>query len=328
MKAIMLGLLAAGLAQVGVSHAQRSVSAAPSLYPSKPIRFIVPFPPGGGTDTVGRMLAQRLTERLGQQVIVDNRGGANAIIGTEIAAKAPPDGYTLLFSLQANLAVNPSLYRALPYDPERDFSPVIQINTIALMLAAHPGLPAKNISELVRLAKSKPGQITYASSGIGGSSHLAMELLRKAARIELVHVPFKGGGPALTALLGGQVNLYSGPVLVSQPHVKAGRLKALGVTTPKRLASFPDVPAISETIPGYESIVWQGIVVPKRTPTAIVNRLNTEVNKILREPAIRDKFAASGADVVGGTQAAFAVFIKEETAKYAKLIKDAGIRAE
>jgi tripartite-type tricarboxylate transporter receptor subunit TctC len=316
------------LAQVGVSHAQRSVSAAPSLYPSKPIRFIVPFPPGGGTDTVGRMLAQRLTERLGQQVIVDNRGGANAIIGTEIAAKAPPDGYTLLFSLQANLAVNPSLYRALPYDPERDFSPVIQINTIALMLAAHPGLPAKNISELVRLAKSKPGQITYASSGIGGSSHLAMELLRKAARIELVHVPFKGGGPALTALLGGQVNLYSGPVLVSQPHVKAGRLKALGVTTPKRLASFPDVPAISETIPGYESIVWQGIVVPKRTPTAIVNRLNTEVNKILREPAIRDKFAASGADVVGGTQAAFAVFIKEETAKYAKLIKDAGIRAE
>jgi tripartite-type tricarboxylate transporter receptor subunit TctC len=328
MRALVLGLLAAGLAQVGVSHAQRSVSAAPSLYPSKPIRFIVPFPPGGGTDTVGRMLAQRLTERLGQQVIVDNRGGANAIIGTEIAAKAPPDGYTLLFSLQANLAVNPSLYRALPYDPERDFSPVIQINTIALMLAAHPGLPAKNISELVRLAKSKPGQITYASSGIGGSSHLAMELLRKAARIELVHVPFKGGGPALTALLGGQVNLYSGPVLVSQPHVKAGRLKALGVTTPKRLASFPDVPAISETIPGYESIVWQGIVVPKRTPTAIVNRLNTEVNKILREPAIRDKFAASGADVVGGTQAAFAVFIKEETAKYAKLIKDAGIRAE
>jgi tripartite-type tricarboxylate transporter receptor subunit TctC len=328
MRAIVLGLLAAGLAQVGVSHAQRSVSAAASLYPSKPIRFIVPFPPGGGTDTVGRMLAQRLTERLGQQVIVDNRGGANAIIGTEIAAKAPPDGYTLLFSLQANLAVNPSLYRALPYDPERDFSPVIQINTIALMLAAHPGLPAKNISELVRLAKSKPGQITYASSGIGGSSHLAMELLRKAARIELVHVPFKGGGPALTALLGGQVNLYSGPVLVSQPHVKAGRLKALGVTTPKRLASFPDVPAISETIPGYESVVWQGIVVPKRTPTAIVNRLNTEVNKILREPAIRDKLAASGADVVGGTQAAFAAFIKEETAKYAKLIKDAGIRAE
>ncbi len=328
MRAIVLGLLAAGLAQVGVSHAQRTVSVAASSYPSKPIRFIVPFPPGGGTDTVGRMLAQRLTERLGQQVIVDNRGGANAIIGTEIAAKAPPDGYTLLFTLQANLAVNPSLYRALPYDPERDFSPVIQINTIALMLAAHPGLPAKNISELVRLAKSKPGQITYASSGIGGSSHLAMELLRKAARIELVHVPFKGGGPALTALLGGQVNLYSGPVLVSQPHVKAGRLKALGVTTPKRLASFPDVPAISETIPGYESTAWQGIVVPKGTPAAIVNRLNTEVNKILREPAIRDKLAASGADVVGGTQAAFAAFIKEEIAKYAKLIKDAGIRAE
>lgn len=300
--------------------------AAGNAYPTRPIRFIVPYPPGGGTDTVGRMLAQKLTERLGQQIVVDNRGGANAIIGTEIASKAAPDGYTILFTVQGSIAVNPSLYRKLPYDPQRDLAPVIQVNTIALLLTANPKLPANNVAELVQLAKAQPGRLTYASSGTGGSSHLAMELLSRAAGIKMVHVPFKGGGPALRALVANEVNLYSGPVLTSWPQVQGGRLKALGVTTPKRLASLPDVPAIAEAIPGYESTSWQGVFVPAGTPRAIIMRLNTVFRDILAEPSVRDKLAAGGAEVVAGSPAQFATFIKGETAKYAKLIKDAHIR--
>lgn len=326
MKMMMLALCAAGLMQVSVGYAQRAAAA--GAYPSKPIRLVVPFPPGGGADTVGRTLAHKLTENLGQQVVVDNRGGANAIIGTDIVAKAPADGHTVLFTVQAAIVVNPSLYRNLPYNPDRDLAPVIQINTIALLLTAHPAFPANTVAELVRLAKSKPAQLTYASSGTGGSSHLAMELLSNAAQIKMLHVPFKGGGPALNALVAGQVNLYSGPVLVAKPLVAAGRLKALGVTTAKRLAALHDVPAIAETIPGYESTSWQGIFVPKGTPAAIIKRLNAEVRAILLEPALRDNLAAGGADVVAGTPVEFAKFIKTETAKYSKLIKDAGTRVD
>jgi tripartite-type tricarboxylate transporter receptor subunit TctC len=313
----------------GVVHAQPAESGtAPGTYPSKPIRFIVPYPPGGGTDIVGRMLAYKLSEQMGQQVVVDNRGGANGIIGTELATKAAPDGYTMLIAIAAGLAVNPSLYRNLHYDPQRDFAPVIQLNLIALVLAVHPSLPAKNVADLLQLAKAKPGQMTYASSGTGGSSHLAMALMTKMAKVDMVHVPYKGGGPATNDLLAGQVNVYCGTVLGTLPFVKTGQLRALGVTTPKRLASLPDVPAIGETIPGYESTSWQGIVMPKATPAAIVNRMNAEIGKILRQPEISAKLAADGAEVVGGTPAQFGAFIKSETAKYAKLIREAGIRVE
>ena len=304
-----------------------SPAALAQKFPDKPIRFIVPFPPGGGTDIVARMLNQRLSERLGQQVIIDNRGGANAIIGTDLAAKAPADGYTMLLCLQANMAVNPSLYRNLPYDPMRDFSPVIQLNHIALLLAAHPSVQAGNVKALIQLARNKPGQI-FASSGTGGSSHLAMQLLTSMAMVEMVHVPYKGGGPAVTDLVGGQVNLYAGTLISLVPFVKGGRIKALGVTTPKRLNSFPDIPTIGESLPGYESTAWQGIVVPNGTSQAIIQRLNREINDILKTPEVRDRLATDGADAAGGTPEAFGRFIESETAKYAKLIKETGVKAE
>jgi tripartite-type tricarboxylate transporter receptor subunit TctC len=191
-------------------------------YPSRPIRFIIPYPPGGGTDTVARIIAQPLFERLGQQIVVDNRGGANAIIGTEIAAKAPADGHTIVFCLPANVAVNPSYYRDLPYDPARDFTPVIQLNTIALLLVAHPSLAASTVKELIALAKAKPGQLNFASSGNGSAAHLAMELVKTMAGVSMVHVPYKGGGPALNDIIGGQVHMMSGPMIAALPHVKSG----------------------------------------------------------------------------------------------------------
>lgn len=317
-------VLAAGAAGQPLQRAE----AVAAGYPSKPIRFIVPFPPGGGTDLVARLLSQRLTERFGQQVVVDNRGGANTIIGTELAAKAAPDGYTMVLVLPVSVAVNPSLYRNLPYDPVRDFAPVIHLNSIALLLSAHPSLAANSIGELVQLAKAKPGQLTFASSGIGGSSHMALELFKLLAKVDMVHVPYKGGGPALNDAIGGQVHTYCGTLLTSLPIVKAGRLKALGVTSARRLATVPDIPAISETVPGYESDTWQGILVPKGTPSAIVNRLNHEIARIMRSAEALDRFANQGAEPVAGPPEEFGVYIRAEIAKYARVIKNAGIKAE
>mgnify|MGYP001610967581 CR=1 FL=1 len=317
-------VLAAGAAGQPLQRAE----AVAAGYPSKPIRLIVPFPPGGGTDLVARLLSQRLTERFGQQVVVDNRGGANTIIGTELAAKAAPDGYTMVLVLPVSVAVNPSLYRNLPYDPVRDFAPVIHLNSIALLLSAHPSLAANSIGELVQLAKAKPGQLTFASSGTGGSSHMALELFKLMANVDIVHVPYKGGGPALNDAIGGQVNLYCGTLLTSLSIVKAGRLKALGVTSARRLATVPDIPAIAETVPGYESDTWQGILVPKGTPPAIVNRLNHEIARIMRSPEAIDRFANQGAEPVAGSPEEFGAYIKAELAKYARVIKSAGIKAE
>ena len=315
-------LLACALATIGNS------APAQDAYPSKPVRFIVPFPPGGGTDTVARAISQRLAESLGQQVVIDNRSGANAIIGTELGAKAAPDGYTLTFTLPAAVAVNPSLYPKLPYDPLRDFAPVTQLNVIALMLVAHPGMPANSIKELIALAKAKPGHITFASSGNGSAAHLAMELFKLMAGVDMTHIPYKGGGPALTDIIGGQVQLMSGPLIASLPYVKAGRLKALAVTTDKRVAGLPDVPAIAETVPGYESSIWHGVLVPAATPRPIVKRLHDEIVKILAVPEVKERFAREGAEPVGNTPEQFGAFIRLEIAKYAKLIKAAGLRAD
>jgi tripartite-type tricarboxylate transporter receptor subunit TctC len=321
-------MLAGAVAAQSIPRTEATSARSPASYPVKPIRFIVPFPPGGGTDLVARLLSQKLSERFGQQVVVDNRGGANAIIGTELAAKAAPDGYTLVLALPASVAVNPSLYPNLPYDPLRDLAPVIQLNSIALLLVAHPSLAASSIKELIALARAKPGQITFGSSGTGGSSHLAMELFKLMAKVDMTHVPYKGGGPALNDLVGGQVQLYSGPAITSLPLVKAGRLKALGVTSAKRMQSLPDVPAIAETIPGYESDSWQGVLMPKGTPSAIVNLLNREIAKIIRSPDVVERLASQGAEPVAGSPAEFGAYIKAETAKYAKLIKAAGIKPD
>ena len=316
----LLAVVCAGACNASVAQT------AQAQYPTKPIRFIVPFPPGGGTDIVARTINLRLSERLGQTVLIDNRGGANAIIGTDLAAKAPADGYTMLICLQANMVVNPLLYRDLPYDPSRDFAPVLQLTTIAQMLTVHPGLPVKSVTELIQFARSQPGKLTYGSSGTGGSSHLATVLFNTMTQLNMVHVPYKGGGPAVNDLVGGQINVYAGTVLSLVPFVKAGRVRALGVTTEKRLAAFPDLPAIAETLPGYEAGVWQGLVVPKGTPDAIVQRLNREINAILKMPDIQERLTAGGAEPIGGSAAAFSRWIKKDTAKVAKLIKDAGIK--
>ncbi len=308
--------------------AARLADAAAPGYPARPIRFIIPFPPGGGTDIVGRLLGQKLSERLGQQIVIDNRGGANAIIGTALAAKAPADGYTLLMALPASVAVNAALYRNLPYDAVRDFAPVIQLTSIVQLLAVHPSFPASSVQELIQLARARPGRITFASSGTGGSSHLAMELFKIMAKVDMVHVPYKGGGPAVNELIAGQVDVYPGTMISILPFVKAGRLRALAVTSARRFPGLPDVPAIGEVLPGYESTTWQGVLVPKGTPAAVVNRLNREIVAILRLPDIRERLAGDGALPVGGTAADFEALISADILKYAKLIKEAGIRAE
>ena len=301
---------------------------AAEIYPAKPVRLIVPFPPGGGTDIIARLVGQKFSAQVGQPLVIDNRGGANAIIGTDLAAKSPGDGYTLLVVLPASMAVNPALYPNLPYDPLRDFAPVIQFNSIPLLMAAHPSLPAKTVAALIQLARSRPGQVIFASSGTGGSSHLALELFKLMTRTDMVHVPYKGGGPAMNELLGGQVQLYAGTVIAVLPFVKTGKLRALGVTSLRRIENLPEIPAIAETVAGYESVVWQGIVAPRATPEAIVSRLNTEFAQILNRPEVRERFIADGTIVVGGSAAQFAILIKSEIAGYARLVKVAGVKVE
>ena len=323
---VLVALAAGGADAWAQSSAAGPASAA--SYPNRPIRLIVPFPPGGGTDTVARAISQRLTDNLGQQVVVDNRGGANAIIGTELGARAAPDGYTLTFTLPAAVAVNPGLYPKLPYDPVRDFAPVTQLNTIALLLVANPSLPASSVKELIALAKAKPGHITFASSGNGSAAHLATELFRIMTAVDMVHVPYKGGGPAMTDIIGGQVQIMSGPMISALPFVRAGRLKALAVTTAKRVAGLPDVPAIAETVPGYESSIWHGVLAPAGTPRPIVARLNAEIVAILALPEVKERFEREGAEPVGSAPEAFGTFIKSEIQKYAKLIRAAGIRSD
>lgn len=294
-------------------------------YPNRPIRFVVPFPPGGGTDTVARLIAQPLGERLKQQIIIDNRSGANAIIGTDIGAKAPPDGYTWVYCLPASVSVNPTLYRNLPYDPARDFSPVIQLNTIALLLTVSNSLPAKNVAELVALAKARPGALNYASSGNGGAAHLAMALFNVMAGLNMVHVPYKGGAPAMTDLISGQVQIMAGPMIAAMPHVKSGRVRALAVMSQKRVPGMPDLPTAGETVKGYESSIWHGVLMPKGVPPAILRQVNREINDLLKQPDVRERMAGQGAETVGGSPEEFAAWIKADTDKYSKLLKQIGL---
>lgn len=294
-------------------------------YPARPVRFIVPYPPGGGTDTVARLLNVALSERLGQQVVIDNRGGANAIIGTELAANAAPDGYTMLFVLQASMAVNPTLYDKLPYDPQRSFSPVILLDTLAQLLVVHPSLAVKSVADLIELAKAKPRQLNFSSSGHGSSSHLAGEMINTMAKVQMVHVPFKGGGPANLAVITGEVQFTIGTMVALMPHVTAGRLRAIAVSSDKRVASLPDVPTIGETLPGYESSLWHGVVVPRGTPQGAIRTLNAAFNEVLRMPDIQARLIKSGVQPAGGTPEEFTALIKSETAKYAQLLKQVGL---
>lgn len=295
-------------------------------WPTKPVRFVVPFPPGGTPDVQSRLLAEKLSPRIGQPVVIDNRGGGGGILGMEIVARAPADGYTIVNATVGSWAVTPHLYK-LPYDVLRDFAPVIQVATTPGLLVVHPGLEAKSTKDLIALAQQKPGQLNYASGGVGGYSHMSGELFNHMARAKIVGVPYKGAAPAMNALIGGHVQVMFNTAITTLPHVKAGRLRALAVTSAKRMPTLPELPTVSESgVPGYENSSWTGIGVAARTPRALVQRLNSEFSAILQMPDIQERHANAGSVIVGGTPEQFRAYIRAEYDKFARLVKDAGIK--
>ena len=302
---------------------------AQTAYPTRPIRMIVPYPPGSGTDFTAREVSALYSKALGQPVVIDNRPGAGGAVGTALAANASADGYTLLISGTSSLAINPALYKKLPYDPIRDFAPVSLIGTAPSLLVVTPSLPVKTIGDLIALAKSKPGQINYASGGIGSAPHLAGELLNSMADIKMVHVPFKGGGPSLTGVMSGQVHLFLGGMSAAMPPVKDGRLRGIAVTSPKRSQFMPDVPTIAESgLPGFDVVNWYAIFVPAATPGPIVSRLTTEIVKALAAPEIRKRFAALATDAESSTPEQLGAYHRSEMKKWAQVVKTAGIKPE
>jgi len=301
--------------------------AAAQDYPTKPVRLIIPFPPGGSNDVVGRMIATQLGERLGKQVVVDNRGGAGGVLGTEVAAGAAPDGYTILVVSLA-YTVNPWLYK-LKYDPLKSFVPVAMLASGANVLTVHPSVPVNSLTELIALAKQKPGELNYASAGAGSFQHLGSELFKLMAGVDIVHVPFKGGGPAMIDVVGGHSQVLVSSLVQTGAHIRSGKLKALGVGSAKRSALFPDIPTIAEAgVPGYEMANWWGIVAPTGTPQPIVDKLAKEIGVVLSAPETQKHFAAEGAEVVQKTPAEFAAFIEAELAKWQRVVRDAKIKAE
>ncbi|MEO7726136.1 MAG: tripartite tricarboxylate transporter substrate binding protein [Burkholderiales bacterium] len=306
-----------------------AASASAADYPEKPVRFVVGFTPGGPSDLVARLLGQKLAEMWGQQVVIDNRAGAGGNIAAELVAKAPGDGYTLLLGNNSILATNAALYGKLAYDPVKDFAPVILVASQPNILVVHPSLPVRSVKELIALAKSKPGQLNYASSGSGAAAHLSGELFKTMARVDMVHIPYKGAGPALNDVLAGQDQLMFATALSVVPHIKSGRLRALGVTTASRMKSMPELPTIAEAgVPGFEATTWHGIVMPSNTPAALVLRVNADTAKVLNLPDIRERFSSLGGEIIGGTPDEFAAYIKKEIPKWAKVVRDSGARAD
>jgi len=302
-----------------------SIGAQP--YPNRPIRFIVPYPPGGGTDVVARILSDPLTADLGQAIVIDNRGGAAGNVGTDIAAKAPPDGYNVLFTLSSH-TINPKLFDKLPFDVERDFVPVSLAAYIPQILVAHPSVPFNTVPELIAYAKANPGKLDYASVGTGSPAHIAGELLKLKAGISMVHVPYKGGGPAVTDTIGGQVQIAFVSMPAAWQHVKAGKLKAIAVASAKRSQTAPDLPTIAETVPDCIVESWYGALVPAKTPAAAVARLNAAFVKVLEMPAVRERLFAQGAEAAPSTSAEFERVIHDELAKWEYVIKAASIKPE
>ncbi len=297
-------------------------------YPDKPLRLVIPYTPGGPTDLVGRAIASLLQEALGQQVIVDNRAGGGGVIATEIVARAPADGHTLLLGTPGQLVTLPLLTPKLPYDAARDFAPVTQVVTSPQVLVANAKLPVASVAELIAYAKARPGQLNYASVATGGTGHLGMELLKQAAGIDMLHVPYKGTAPALTDMIAGQVQLMFTSLPTVQPHVSAGRLKLLATGAAKRTAAIAETPTVAETLPGYELATWYGIFLPRATPPAIVNRLHAELVRILVSPAIERQFAQQGVEPAHSTPQELAAYMRAETARWGKVIKTSGIRLE
>ncbi len=298
-------------------------------YPTKPIRLVITYPSGGNTDLVGRALAQKLGDSLGQQVVVDNRGGAGGVLGSMITAQAAPDGYTIMLGTSAGMVINPLLSSKLTYDPVKDFSPVSMVVIVPQLLVVNPQLPAKNVRELIALAKLKPGYLNAGSSGVGTPNHFGTELLKWLGGVNIVHIPYKGGAPALTDLLGGQIHMAFSSVPAVLPHIKAGRLLALGVGSARRSPALPNVPTIAEAgVPGYEYTTWYGIFAPARTPQPVVAKLNAEIVKAMASPDMNERFLALGCDPEAGTPEELRIYMANESAKWAKIIKAANIRVE
>jgi tripartite-type tricarboxylate transporter receptor subunit TctC len=299
------------------------------LYPSKPIRLIVPYPPGGSADLIARAVNEMLARRLGQTVIVDNRGSAASIIGAEITARAPADGYTVLVATITTLAVNPALYKKLPYHPERDFAPVSMLGSTPYLLTVHPTVPVKSVAQLVAYAKANPGKLNFGSAGIGSGNHLATEMFKHMAGIDIVHVPYKGAGASTVDVVGGQIAILLTGISILKPHVDSGRLRALAVSTARRSTIAPDIPTIDESgIKGYQANSWNALVVPRRTPAVIVQRLNTEINAVLNTSLLTDQLKSQGIEPEPGTPAELAKYIREEIVRFQNLINTIGLKPE
>ncbi len=322
MRAVVSAFIGAG----GVLAAGLPAFAQP--YPNHPVRLIVPYAPGGGSDTTSRIMAKPLAELFGQQIVIDNRPGAGTIIGAELAAKSPPDGYTLFSGITGTMAINPSIYAKLPYDPVRDFAPIAMIATGPNVLVVHPSVPAKNVNELIALAKKNPGQLTYASSGTGGAPHLAGELFKYMAGIDMVHVPYKGAAPATLDVLSGNVQVMFGGLAPVVPQVKAGKLRALAVAGAKRSQALPDVPSLAETLKGYDGSTWFAIFAPAGTPNDIINKVSADLATVMSRKDVSDQLLVQGYEpwIMGPKE--LGPFVSQEIAKWAKVIKAAGIKGE
>ena len=319
-----LGLLALALVAATVPASAQS----PDAWPSKPVRFILPFPPGGGTDILGRLIAERLTANLGQPVVTENRGGAGGNVGAEAAAKSAPDGYTIVL-VAPSLAISPSLYSKLNYDPVKDFAPVSLVATVPNVMVTHPSLPARTLAEFIQLAKTKPGEMNFGSGGSGTSNHLAGELFNIVAGVKLVHVPYKGVNLAMNDALSGRIQLVVIGIPAAAPHIKAGRLRALALVAPQRSSVLPEVPTVAEAgLPKFEVTTWYGILAPAGTPKAIVSRLNAELVKIMHAPETKERLDAMATDPVTSTPEEFAGLIRREIAKWAEVVRDAGLKAD
>ena len=326
----MRATLTALLTIVGLcAYAQNPLVGKSTAYPEKPLRFVVPFTPGSGVDIVARLLGQKLGESWNQSVVVDNRSGAGGTIGAEIVAKAVPDGYTILMGNLATHGINPNLYRRLPYDAVKDFAAITQVAEVTNVLVVHPSLQVKSIQDFIALAKAKPATINYGSGGSGSGAHLAAELFKSMAGINLVHVPYKGVGLAMNDLIGGQIQLIFSNLLSSLPHVRAGRLRALGVTTTKRSPAIPELPTIAEEgLRGYEATNWFGLLAPAGTPMQVITKLNAVIVKVLHLPEVKNRLSSQGAEPVGNAPEAFAAHIKSEIARWKTVITQAGITAD
>ena len=297
-------------------------------FPNKAIRIVVPFPPGGATDAAARLVAVKMGEHWGQPVVVDNRAGAGGNVGSDLVAKAPADGYTLVMGVTGSHAINTSLYSRMPYDPVADFVSISQVAVVPNVLVVHPSVPAKNLAELMALAKKEPGKLNYASLGNGTAAHLGMEMLKSEGGVDITHVPYKGSAPAVSDLLAGQVQMMVDGLPSALPHVKAGKLRAIALTSLRRAPSLPDLPTIAETYPGFYADAWSGLFAPKGTPPPVVDKLSAEVQRILKLPDVREKLAALGAEPVGSRQVEFAAHVKKEIDKWAKVVKTSGAKVD